>query len=194
MYRGKVNQSLIALIWLDEINVEIGGGLEYKCSRNGEKKYIRSLRRRFFNNTVYQFHGCFYHGCPNCFQPYDYNPVTNEKYCNLYSRTNKFTYRLERAGYKVIEKWECDFLKENNELTMMKINFFPYTPLEPRDALYGGRTSPACLFKEVRGKENFFNIDFTSLYPFVQKSKKFPTGHAQIYIKDECQQIDIKTT
>ena len=35
-YRGKVNQSLSALIWLDEINVEIGGGLEYKCSRNGE--------------------------------------------------------------------------------------------------------------------------------------------------------------
>ena len=48
----------------------------------------------FFNNTVYQFHGCFYHGCPNCFHPYDYNPVTNEKYCNLYSRTKKFTYRL----------------------------------------------------------------------------------------------------
>ena len=38
-YRGKVNQSLIALIWLDEINVEIGGGgVEYKCSRNTEKK------------------------------------------------------------------------------------------------------------------------------------------------------------
>ena len=29
---------LIALIWLDEINVEIGGGVEYKCSRNTEKK------------------------------------------------------------------------------------------------------------------------------------------------------------
>ena len=42
----------------------------------------------------------------------DYNPVTNEKYCNPYSRTKKFTYRLERAGYKAIEKWECDFLKE----------------------------------------------------------------------------------
>ena len=75
----------------------------------------------------------------------------------------------------------------------MKIKFFPFTPLEPRDALYGGRTSPACLFKEVREKEKNFYIDFTSLYPFVQKSKKFPTSHPQIYIKDECQQIDIKT-
>ena len=92
--------------------MEIGGGLEYKCSRNGEKKILDRYVDDFFNNTVYQFHGCFYHGCPNCFHPYDYNPVTNEKYCNLYSRTKKFTYCLERAGYKVIEKWERDFLKE----------------------------------------------------------------------------------
>ena len=35
-------------------------------------------------------------------------------------------------------------------------------------------------------------LGFTSFYPFVQKSKKFSTG-PQIYIKDECQQIDIKT-
>ena len=38
-YRGRVNQSLIALIWLDKINKEINNELEYKCSINGEKKY-----------------------------------------------------------------------------------------------------------------------------------------------------------
>ena len=124
-YRGKVNQSLIALIWLDEINVEIGGGLENECSKG---KKLDCYVDGFFNNTVYQFHGCFYHSCPNCFHPYDYNPVTNEKCCNLYSRTKKFTYRLERVGYKVLEKWGCDFLKQkifsNNELTMMEKMFF----------------------------------------------------------------------
>ena len=66
----------------------------------------------FCNNIVYQFHGCFYHGCPDCFHLYDYNTVLNEKYCNLYSRTKKFTHRLEAAGYEVVEKWECEFLKE----------------------------------------------------------------------------------
>ena len=40
-YRGRVNQSLIALIWLDEINKKVNE-LEYKCSINGEKN-IRSL-------------------------------------------------------------------------------------------------------------------------------------------------------
>ena len=91
--------------------MEIGGGLEYKFQGTVKKKLDRYVDG-FSNNTVYQFHGCFYHGCPNCFHTYDYNPVTNEKYCNPYSRTKKFTYRLERAGYKAIEKWECDFLKE----------------------------------------------------------------------------------
>ena len=38
-YRGRVNQSLIALIWLDEINTEVSGLLESKCSKNGGKKY-----------------------------------------------------------------------------------------------------------------------------------------------------------
>ena len=38
-YRGKVNQSLIGLIWLNEINNEVHGQLEYKCSLTGEKKY-----------------------------------------------------------------------------------------------------------------------------------------------------------
>ena len=145
---------------------------------------------------VYQFHGCFYHGCPKCFHQYDYNPVLNGKYCNLYSRTKNFTFKLETAEYTVIEKWECDFLDEKNfckaEYERMRRKFFPFTPLEPRDALYGGRTSPAYLFKKVKENENIFYIDFTSLYPFVQKANKFLTGHPKIYINDEGSNIDLK--
>ena len=111
-YRGRVNQSVIALKSLDEINDSVGGGLEYKCSRRGEKKILNRFVDGFCDGVIYQFHGCFYHGCPDCYHLYDYNPVLNEKYCNLYSRTKKFTYRLEAAGYIVIEKWECDYLKE----------------------------------------------------------------------------------
>ena len=174
-YRGRVNQSVIALNWLDEVNDEIGGVLEYKCSRNGEKKILNRFVDGFSGNVVYQFHGCFYHGCPDCYHLYDYNVVLNEKYCNLYSRTKKFTYRLETAGYKVIEKWECDYLREKKfsktEMNEMKRNFYAFTPLEPRDSLYGGRTSPVCLYKEVKENEKIFYIDFTSLYPFVQKTK-----------------------
>ena len=38
-YRGKINQSLIALIWLDEINGEVNNSLEYKFQETVKKKY-----------------------------------------------------------------------------------------------------------------------------------------------------------
>ena len=46
--------------------MEIGGGLEYKFQGMVKKKLDRDVDG-FFNNTVYQFHGRFYYGCPNCF-------------------------------------------------------------------------------------------------------------------------------
>ena len=194
-YRGKVNQSLIGLIWLSEINNEVDGMLEYRCSLTGEKELLGRYVDGYYDDVVYQFHGCFFHGCPNCFHPYDYNPVLNEKYCNLYSRTKNFTFKLQNAGYRVVEKWECDFIREKNipksEFERLKTNFLPYIPLEPRNALYGGRTSPACLFKKTNKNEKIFYIDFTSLYPYVQKKNKFPTGHPVIYIDDECDGIDL---
>ena len=98
-YRDKVNQSLIGLIWLSEINEQLDNQLEYKCSLTGERKILDRYVDGFYDNVVYQFHGCFYHGCPNCFHPYDFNPVSNEKYCNLYSRTKSFTHKLENAGF-----------------------------------------------------------------------------------------------
>ena len=173
-YRGKVNQSLIGLVWLSEINKQLGGRLEYKCSLTGEKKILDRYVDRFYNNIVYQFRGCFFHGCPNCFHPYDYNPVLNEKYCNLYSRTKNFTFKLENAGYRVIEKWECEFMNEKNipkaEIERLKTKFLPFIPLEPRDALYGGRTSPACLFKKTNENEKIF-ISILHRYTLCAKKK-----------------------
>ena len=160
------------------------------------KKILDRFVDRYHNNVVYQFHGCFYHGCPKCFHLYDYNPVLNEKYCNLYSRTKKLTFKLQAAGYKVIETWECDFLDEKNfcknEYERMRRKFFPFTPLEPREVLFGGRTSPACLFKKIKENEKILYVEFTSLYPFVQKTNKFPTGQPKIYINDECSNVDLK--
>ena len=60
------------------------------------------------------------------------------------------------------------------ELERLKIKFSPSIPLEPRNALYGGRTSPACLFKKFFHFHMFFYVDFTSLYPYVQKKNFQP--------------------
>ena len=69
--------------------------------------------------------------------------------------------------------------------------FFPYTPLEPRDVLFGGGTSPSCLFKQIKGEKMCY-VDFISLYPYVQKRGKYPAGHPQILINDECGSVNVK--
>ncbi|GBN68642.1 hypothetical protein AVEN_251372-1, partial [Araneus ventricosus] len=57
--------------------------------------------------------------------------------------------------------------------------------LNPRDAFFGGRTNAVKLYFEGQAKY----IDFTSLYPWVNKYCKYPVGHPEI-ITEEFTDID----
>ena len=53
--------------------------------------------------------------------------------------------------------------------------------LDPRDSFFEGRTNAAKLYhKVVAGDEKIKYIDFTSLYPYVNKKCKYPVGHPVI--------------
>ncbi|KAG8147241.1 putative DNA polymerase protein, partial [Naja naja] len=54
------------------------------------------------------------------------------------------------------------------------------TPLNPRDAFFGGRTNATCLYYKPKQGEQILYYDFTSLYPFVNKNKAYPIGHPEI--------------
>ncbi|CAF0902143.1 unnamed protein product [Brachionus calyciflorus] len=53
-------------------------------------------------------------------------------------------------------------------------------PLNPRDALFGGRTNSAKLNHKVIGDERVRYVDITSLYPLDQKYCEYPIGHPEI--------------
>jgi hypothetical protein len=60
-------------------------------------------------------------------------------------------------------------------------NLFFETPkeaLNPRNALYGGRTNALVLNYLCRPWEKIHYYDFCSLYPAVQKYGVYPKGHA----------------
>lgn len=64
-------------------------------------------------NTVYQYHGCFFHGCQECFSAVNYDretPPTNWKSFNDRLAATKKTeeYILEQ-GYKLSTMWECSW-------------------------------------------------------------------------------------
>ena len=148
--------------------------------------------------TIYQFHGCFYHGCRACYESDEYNTVLNETFYTLRERTRRTTDLFASRGYTVVSMWECDFKRERN-LSKTTINllrhrdFFINTRLNPCDALFGGRTSPARLYFEARADERAFYADFTSLDLFVQKKYVYPTRHPTIICGEEkCREISVE--
>jgi len=52
--------------------------------------------------------------------------------------------------------------------------------LNPRDALFGGRTNASVLYYKVKNDEKIKYVDFTSVYPSVMKIKTFPIGFPKI--------------
>ena len=52
-------------------------------------------------------------------------------------------------------------------------------PLNPRDAVCGGRTNAIKLYHQTETDEDIDYYDFTSLYPYVNKNKEYPIGHPE---------------
>ena len=61
--------------------------------------------------TVYEFHGCLYHSCPRCYhiRGAKHYAVPDRTMEELYRATLNKRWTLLRAGYTVMESWECEW-------------------------------------------------------------------------------------
>ena len=136
-------------------------------------------------NTLYEFQGCFFHGCPSCF------PNRDQKHKKLNDMTMRQIHRttqernqvIREHGYAVVEVWECDWnaqkkadVRIQNFLAGLKL----VPRLEPRDAFFGGRTNAIQLYGKAHPGEEIRYVDYTSLYPWVNKNCDYPEGHPVI--------------
>ena len=114
------------------------------------------------HGTIYEFHGCFYHGCSSCYpQRSLVNPVNDITMEELHTKTMVKTEMLRARGHTVIELWECEFkqlMKENPGLEKYYKHYEPYMPIDQRDAFFGGRTNAVQLYCE---HPNICYVDFT---------------------------------
>ncbi|XP_040276243.1 uncharacterized protein LOC120991509 [Bufo bufo] len=175
-----------AIQWLMYLEHAEGISIQHAL-KGGEKKVGKYFLDgyAFVNgkHTAFEFQGCFYHGCPVCYNEQDSNELTKSSYGQLYQSFLVRKSRLQRQGFTVRVLWEHEWremiandLGVKDFLIKMK---FP-TPLDPRDALYGGRTNAIKLYHNVQADETVHYYDFTSLYPFVNKTKTYPVGHPKI--------------
>ncbi|CAG2245162.1 unnamed protein product [Mytilus edulis] len=186
-YNPEEKHSIKALKWLRYVSKS--KGIHIQHARNGGEKNIGDYRVDGYHKSedgeeiVFEYHGCFWHGCSKCYSKQTVNTVNKMTMADLHQRTLEKKNYLENQGYKYISKWECEFDKEIIENIDIKtfvdsVNYV--TPLEPRNAFSGGRTEAFKLYHEAKDGEQIKYYDVTSLYPFINKTGKVVLGHPTI--------------
>lgn len=180
---------IVALQWLktlpniaDICHARNGG--EVVVNGDGGKKYMVDGMDE--TRRVYEFYGCFYHGCRQC-HPNHRHAIHSrlggeslERKCEV---TQEREQAIRRQRYRVVKMWQCQFKPEKTEPIE--------APLEPRQAFFGGRTNVIKVYHKAvlaEGEEIRY-VDFTSLYPWVNKNGKYPVGHPEIIFQPETTNI-----
>ena len=60
-------------------------------------------------NTIYEYHGDFWHGNPKYYNPEDINPRRNRTFGELYQETVEREATIRTAGYNLVTIWESEF-------------------------------------------------------------------------------------
>ena len=118
--------SFVAIKWLEWEAKNRGIHIHHaRCGHGGERKILGARVDGYHqeSKTVFQFHGCLWHGCEKCYPEDRQKPVqqntrqgkvisrldTEKKPMNrktAYELTLQRTQSLRKEGYRVVEKWE----------------------------------------------------------------------------------------
>ena len=182
-YAKTDNYSKMSIMWLNYVSTTKGLNIQHALN-GGEKKLTideKTYKVDGFceeTNTVYEFYGCFWHGCPNCYKPNIINSKNQRDMGTLNDLTIEKRETIKSAGYNHVSTYECQ-LNKNKDFQKFAKNFTQeiVEPLNPRDAFYGGRTNATKLLYKFKENECGRYVDFCSLYPTVQYYQKYPIGH-----------------
>jgi hypothetical protein len=77
-------------------------------------------------NTIYEFHGDYWHGNPNKFKCDEYNKTTNCNFGELYQKTLEKEKKIKLLGYNLVTIWESDWKKINKCIKVLQNKFRNY--------------------------------------------------------------------
>lgn len=122
----------VQIEWLSYIKKELGvENIQYAGSDTdqGTKrgKEYRIKNTRYFadgydakTNTIFEFQGCYYHGCPRCYSDREkVNDISKLSFGTLYEKTCKKKNKCLEMKYNFIEIWECDWKKYKKDKKLM---------------------------------------------------------------------------
>ena len=185
--------SKVSIEWLEHISQQQHISIHHYG--NSDREYYDQFSKRFVDgycsrtNTVYQFHGCYYHGCLHCFCPTDIHPQKNVSYQDIYNKTQSHTLELQKY-YTVVTIWECEWrhLKQQNQIDT---TYFQECTniITDREFLHGGRTEVFSPYANITEEDSIQYHDVCSLYPTVCALDILPIGHPDRYFGFQAQQF-----
>ena len=174
-----------AIEWLEYVRLSIPN-IKHAGNSRGEKMIGKFHVDGYdeFSKTVYEYYGCFYHGCNRCFDSTVKNPETKKRLIQSKKETLEREHQLKNLGYNIVTMWACHWKQLKSENVELKgiINALEVPrPLNPREAFYGGRTET---FRLYSNEPPVSYEDVTSLYPWVNYCMEYPVGHPEIITYD----------
>jgi hypothetical protein len=146
-YRMGDKQSIEGLKWLayigrDKNIIHAGNGREVDLAGVPNVKVDGYCEDK---NEVFEYLGCFWHGCLCMTNRQSPIGCTNETLQNRYEETMSRLQRIKNACYNVVLVWGCEFEKQLRETPGFENEicshpFVTQAPIYICDTLYGGRT------------------------------------------------------
>lgn len=155
------NHSYAVLQWL--YFERLRRGIHIDDARNGGERIGPYFVDGFapISETIFSFHGCFWHGCPDCCDEDTIHPHHKITMRELFKRTEERRPFFQDVcpHYGLVEIWEHEWraLKEGLLSPEMRadIDKVPknVAPLIPREAFFGGRSNGIKISHEVQSGE-----------------------------------------
>ena len=122
-YRGGVSKSQI--LWLSFLEKYYNINIQHAL--NGGEYLIKNTKFKADgyckkNNTIYEYHGDYWHGNPNKYKPDNINEVCNKTYKELYENTLKREKIIKSLGYNLVTIWESDWDMINKNIKKLQFN------------------------------------------------------------------------
>lgn len=97
--------SIQELEWLDNIGI-LSENRQFTIKINDKRIIADGFDP--ITNTVYEYHGDYWHGNPKIFKREDINPSTKTSFGELYQNTIDRENLIKSAGYNLVVKWQTD--------------------------------------------------------------------------------------
>ena len=131
-YGGNTKFSYAACQWIEQQSELIGRHIHHAlCGHGGEyyvtvkddeedrKKEIPVDGYESESNTIFQYHGCKWHGCP-CRK--ERNSLEEERY----AKTIELEKKMKKQGFKIVSVWECEKPELKKKRFCKKFRPYPY--------------------------------------------------------------------